>query len=487
MADFDLSIPMPVDGLEDTHPDYDASLESTQLCRDVIAGADAMRAAGEKYVPALAGEKPAEYVARLKIATPVDIADRTLDAYAGALLQKPPALTLPKQIEAHLDNIDLAGTPYPALRQMIVSERLEVGRVGVMVDWSAEQKRPFVRLFEHEQIRNWQYRIIDGQRLLTQLVLAEQIAVPGRSGFGSAVCEQYRVLELNEAGILVVRVYRRDVDSSAAPGARAGTKRFIETTITPTVMGKPWREIPFVGIPDITPPKAPLLGNCRLGLDFWKLAIDQRHALHVGAAGALVVIGDGEPETPKDFMLGCTRGNRLAAGADAKFIGFECGVLGEIAAEKTALVSQMALLGSRALLAPKRAAETAEAMAIGRESENASLSTISYGLSLGLTRMWRFYARWMGLDPREVSEELNRDFVSHKLTPDEVRAQMEAVQAGYMSEDTFIENLYAGEVSRDLATERERLSVQGPHANPGDGAELADDDEETETETAADD
>jgi hypothetical protein len=128
------------------------------------------------------------------------------------------------------------------------------------------------------------------------------------------------------------------------------------------------------------------------------------------------------------------------------------------------------LIGSRLLIAPKRQAETAEALDIQRESEGASLATTSYALSEGLSRCWQFHVQLMGGDSSGVEEKLNRDFTSRRLAPDEVAAQLSLVMAGKLSTETLLENLYEGEIGRDPETERERLDAEGPSAPPVNAA-----------------
>ena len=46
-----------------THPEYDASLPAWLRARDVIAGEDAVKSAGEKYLPRLEAQTDEPYAA----------------------------------------------------------------------------------------------------------------------------------------------------------------------------------------------------------------------------------------------------------------------------------------------------------------------------------------------------------------------------------------------------------------------------------------
>jgi hypothetical protein len=54
---------MPVNN---THPDYDASLSDWLRARDVLAGEDAVKSAGEKYLARLDSQSDEEFLAYQK-------------------------------------------------------------------------------------------------------------------------------------------------------------------------------------------------------------------------------------------------------------------------------------------------------------------------------------------------------------------------------------------------------------------------------------
>ena len=66
-----------------THPDYDASLPAWLRARDVIAGEDAVKSAGEKYLPRLEAQTDEEYDAYRARASPFNATARTADGYLG--------------------------------------------------------------------------------------------------------------------------------------------------------------------------------------------------------------------------------------------------------------------------------------------------------------------------------------------------------------------------------------------------------------------
>ena len=68
-----------------THPDYDGSLPVWLRARDVIAGEDAVKSAGEKYLPRLEAQTDEEYAAYRARASFFNATTRTADGYLGLL------------------------------------------------------------------------------------------------------------------------------------------------------------------------------------------------------------------------------------------------------------------------------------------------------------------------------------------------------------------------------------------------------------------
>ena len=73
-----------------THAEYDASLPAWLRARDVIADEDAVKSAGEKYLPRLEAQTDEEYAAYRARASFFNATARTADGYLGLLFRRPP-------------------------------------------------------------------------------------------------------------------------------------------------------------------------------------------------------------------------------------------------------------------------------------------------------------------------------------------------------------------------------------------------------------
>jgi hypothetical protein len=100
-----------------THPEYDASLPAWLRARDVIAGEDAVKSAGEKYLPRLEAQTDEEYSAYRARASFFNATARTADGYLGLLFRRPPFVKVPeganglgKAMRAFINDADMLGT-----------------------------------------------------------------------------------------------------------------------------------------------------------------------------------------------------------------------------------------------------------------------------------------------------------------------------------------------------------------------------------------
>src|SRR5688572_25887656 len=88
---------MPVNSL---HPDYLEALPAWMRARDVIAGEDAIKGAGERYLPRLEAQSDAEYAAYKARAVFFNATARTADGYVGMICRRAPFIKLPEASSA---------------------------------------------------------------------------------------------------------------------------------------------------------------------------------------------------------------------------------------------------------------------------------------------------------------------------------------------------------------------------------------------------
>ena len=151
--------------------------------RDVLAGDEAIKRGGEKYVPRLDAQSDEEFRAYVDRGYFYNATARTLSGYIGMIFRREPVLqlgessaTLHPALRSFVNDVDLLGTTLDGYAKSIVAEVVCVGRAGTLIDWNADaDDRAYLSLYTAESICNWRESRIDGHLQLTLVVLSETV------------------------------------------------------------------------------------------------------------------------------------------------------------------------------------------------------------------------------------------------------------------------------------------------------------------------
>ena len=158
---------------DSVHPDYEASARVWARARDVLAGEDAVKGAGEKYLPKLDAQSDEEYAAYKARASFFGATARTLEEFLDLVFRRTPTVSLPDgAVLAKFSNdCDGWGTGLVQYARRVLAEVLSVGRVGSLVLWDAVAGQPRVSAWRAEQVLDWSVERIAGSTVLTEVVL----------------------------------------------------------------------------------------------------------------------------------------------------------------------------------------------------------------------------------------------------------------------------------------------------------------------------
>lgn len=427
--------------ITDEHPLYAKRSTQWRRCRDLIEGSDAVKGAGELYLPRLPGQSDLDYKAYKLRAVFYNATGRTLEGLSGLILSKDPEVDSPSGSEKLIEDCDLMGRPFEALLEDAIEEVLTVGRFGVMIDHTPNVDgamkdevdrlgiRPYVIRVHTESIINWELSRIDNRYKLSRIVLRE-----GCTNESGEDDEKYRELVLED------RIYHLKTWS------RKKKKDAFEVTenLVPLMKGSPLQELPFwffgAEFGEQDPDRPPLIDLIDINLAHYLTSADKRHALyHCGLptpvfAGAFD-FGKSDTGDPKDgeIKLG---GNSAIFTTDSSahwsYLEFSGQGVQPLKEELNELESMMAKLGARLLAEEKKQAEAAETMRIRSSGESSALAQVAKSISKTATQVLTFLCSWGGYDG-DCDVELNTDYSVTGLTAPEILARVQAFQAGTIS------------------------------------------------------
>ena len=243
------------------HPQHDALAPRWQRMTDVCNGEDAIKAAGERYLPMpnkdiRTVEALARYANYKDRAVFVEVTKDTLDKYTGQAFKDDPVLNVNSQLDYMKRDANGAGLSIYQVAQKCFEAQLERGRFGLFVDYPTTNDevsqadvernalRPTINFYAPESIINWRTTVIGGQTVTNMIVLHETVYETDPDDiFASKQVEQWRYLGLDEVGYFVE--VRRKADGTVQGNADGFVLH--QARVYPTRSGnKLWDRIPFV-------------------------------------------------------------------------------------------------------------------------------------------------------------------------------------------------------------------------------------------------
>ncbi len=479
---------MPVNSL---HPEYLENLVAWSRARDVIAGEDAVKAAGEKYLMRLDSQSDEEYAGYVARASFFNAPARTADGYIGQIFRRMPFIKLPDEstalgraLKAFNHDADMLGTTPKGYAKDILVEVIAVGRAGTLIDWESEtESRVYVSTYAAENILNWRIERINGRNIPTLVVLYEPHgAVLERSDdFETKAGEQIRVLRLVSAAgadgqmtqSCLVELWRPEAVSGGKRKSEKSKWKLMETR-TPLRLGKPLPLLPFVfhgprhSRPDVD--KLPLSDVIAVNLDHYRLNADFKHGVHFTALPTAWVSGF---DKSASLRIGSsTAWVTEQTGATAGYLEFTGHGLNTFEKAMDRDERLMAVLGSRLLESNKKVGETADAIELRQTGEHSILSNIALSVSESIFHVLRWAYWWNSTEDSpesvttaQVTVELNTDFTTKGLSAHEIQSIVSAWQAGAISRDTMTDLFRRGEVLAEGRTNEEEANLIRPMAS----------------------
>jgi hypothetical protein len=452
---------MPVNS---THSEYDASLGAWVRARDVLAGEDAVKAAGRKYLPRLDGQSDAEYEAYKTRASFFGATSRTVEEYLDLIFRKAPVIELagPEPLRAFVVEGDGCAAAIARYGRRVVNEVLGVGRAGSMV-LPGQDGKPVVSLWKAESILDW--AVEQSCRTGTERVVLSRVVL--RDG------DRIKVLRMVEPGeadgtsgtngtdgrACVVEVWQPARDQKDGSDQREW--ELVETQVLQRD-GKPVPFIPFVfhgprhSRPE--PDRLPLADLIAANLDHYRLDADYKNGLHFAAL-------------PTAWVSGFDKGTVLrigsseawvsqVPGATAGFLEFSGAGLGHMERAMDKVERRMALLGARMLDAGP--AEQVAGLNSKPSNISSGLGSVVAALNESLSRVLQIACWWIvggDVDAQAARFTMNTDLAAGGMSGEEITAVVAAWRAGAISRDTMLERLKRGEVLPDGRTVAQEVAL----------------------------
>ena len=402
---------MPVDS---QHHQYTYSLKKWKLVRVCMAGAYAVRLAGEDYLPnpnSSGGDSINRYKNYVQRAIFTNVIKPTNDAMVGMAFRKAPRAELPAQLDYILSNATGDGVTLEQLAKNTIANLLQTGRYGLLTDYpsvdeglSADQVTRLnvqanIKAYLAESIINWQTEPVGGVDTLTMVVLKEDYT-NYLDQFQYESATQYRVLSLID-GLYTITIFRDDKAVSVLEPRDSNGSRLKEI---PFVMAGAYSNDPAVD-------DACLYDIAEINIGHYRNSADKEEGLFLHGQPMLHLdIGDTNTNewkelNPNGVEVGARRGLITSGG------------------------------GSATLLQT----ETATAAMLRHASTNSVLTNVVQNASSAIEKSLDWVGLFMGSNGAAIYQ-INDDFYDKNLDATQVMAAIQLYDRGVIAKQDLQEN-----------------------------------------------
>lgn len=459
--------------ISNVHPLYIHFRDSWETCRDSFTP-NAIRAKREKYLPPTSGQiidgfPTTEtlgwkaYNAYLTRAYYPDIFSEAVAAAIGVMHRKPPSFELPAQLKPMIERANAIGESLEMLLQRINTEQLITGRLGLLGDLKVKpdgKVEPVVVLYKETAVLNWDDISTDTDVGDFRLVVLDESGEELQRDLSWKYVEKYLLLGI---------VKNNELDSSGVYHfAKAGKGDEIEAVQfeLPSYRGQSLKVIPFttVNACDINPSPdyPPLMGLANLCLAIYRGEADYRQNLFMQGQDTLVKIGDINQD--EQTRVGAGTVINVPMGGDAKYVGVNSQGLPE---QRQCLENDYKRAYSKSgqlTDSTSRAKESGDALRIRVAAQTATLPQIAKAGAMGLERVLKALALWLGANPDEVKITPNLEFADTEFPS---KALVEIIQAKVQGAPISNESIHAYMRERNLTKltyeeELARLQAEEP-------------------------
>lgn len=426
---------------------YDQMLPRWHVIETLLGGTEAMREAGETYLPRHQEETDKGYQERLASAVLLNMVEQTLDTLSGKPFSEPIKLNedVPKAIEETiLPDVDLQGNNLDVFARQWFREGMakalchvlidmprpapcEDGQPRTLADDRREGLRPYWVMIKPECLLFARSEVINGVEVLQHVRIIEHYME--QDGFAEVCKRRIRVLEPG-----LVQLWEPVKKSNAQKEEWVLVDEWATgLNYVPLVTFYADRQGFMMG-------KPPLLDLAHLNVAHWQSASDQRHILTVSRFPILACSGaSGEDSDP--VVVGP---NKVLYNPDPAGRFYYVEHTGQaIAAGRTDLKDleeQMAGYGAE-FLKRKTGGQTATARALDSAEATSDLSAMTGLFEDALAQALDITADWMRLGPNGGTVELVKDYDLEEMDAPGLQALQVAREKRDISRKTYLNGL----------------------------------------------
>ncbi len=482
------------------NPEYEYWHHIWMRNQDATDGADKIRSAGERYLPAPRGMKTQpdktvlyhDYISR---AYWYGATGRTVDGYIGLAFAKQPTSQIPESFLHYARDYTASGQDVEQIAKALLRQIIIKNRAGILVDYpkteteytqaEAEKNnlRPFAAVYPAETIIDWETARVNNVQKTVYVKLQEndyELAGDRRRPVSRLRCLK---LETEIDGEPIPPQYTQYVYELTK--SEDGKEQYVLAgTYTPRkANGQPFDYIPFWPVTQngITWDMSYSMINdlAAANIKDYQTIADFANGLHVVGCPQPCVKGLMMDESQTDaagqstLSLGPHDLWQFEPEGEAWYMEFSGAGLDLHLKYSDQLRKDMAMLGARVLNSERKVSESTETAELHKSGEHGILSSAVNSLSEAIRQTIMTMIEWTAtndIDESEIQFSINNDFIPARMDSSQMVAYMQAVQSGYLStRDIFTAFKRGGVIqpSKTYEDHIDEIAADGPTGMTG--------------------
>lgn len=436
-----------------------------ELCRALMVGTDAMRAAGEKWLPRHAAEAYESYQHRLKATILYGGFSQTVVKQAGKLFFREVVVAedVPDLLLELTDDVDGQGRALSSFMYDVTKDGFVDGVSYVLVDFprlvgaatladqQAVKARPYWSHIPACNILGWKTEQVNGKTVLVQVRIRECVTVADGE-YGEKEQRRVRVLSPGHYDVFIEKTRTDGFKYYEFDPNLSGVTSWTDITLVPVYTNQTGF---FEGLP-------PLRELSELNQEHWISSSEQRHALTFLRFAMLcitgVAVGD-KVEIGPDKVIKLTNSQGKASYVEHSGKGIEAGQQ-----DLKDIEERMHHAGME-LRIENQGRITATAAAIDSADSNAALKAIAKGVEGAIEQLLGFSAMMLGMSVEDGGSVEVYDEFAQETPPADSQELLNLHTAGLLSRETVWKELQRRHVldtNFDATTEAAAIANEAP-------------------------
>ena len=347
--------------------------------------------------------------------------------------------------ENDIFNLDGRGKNLSRITYSIANTVIRYGHAGILV-FPSRQGHPTWSVYKPDRILGWRFGENKERRVLIQVRLEEHVQIPSGK-YGTKTVRQVRVLTPGKWELWreTERSDQEKIGFALPYGQGGGQFEMVEQGAVP------FGTIPFaVAYSDICDHDfisvPPLRELAMAAARSYAVTANRQQLLDLAAAPTLAIIGQ-EVESGCTQKVGPSYVIHCRQGSDVKWLEASGVSFQALKDQLKEIDEEIDTLGMAAIVSQKMGSETAEAKRLDHVDGSTAMAIISQNIEKALNDCFTFHSMYRGQTaPPWPLVALNRDFVSERLSPQDIVSLLSIYNNNLVTAVTVLQLLKEGYV-----------------------------------------